>query len=223
MVVIVVALVQVGYESYRNHFTKKTEVLGLLVDSPRALDVLDTLEIKGRAPKNNYSRDQFGVGWQVDRSGCDTRNKVLARDLQNATVGSDGCSVLSGTLQDPYTAREIMFKRGPSTSDKVQIDHIVALSDAWQKGAQQFEPNKRVAFANDALNLLAVDGPTNEQKSNSDAASWLPTNKDFRCRYVARQIAVKRKYSIWVTKGEYDAMKRVLFSCSDQVLPVEVK
>jgi len=101
----------------------------------------------------------------------------------------------------------------------VQIDHVVALSDAWQKGAQQISAEDREKFANDPLNLLAVDGPANAAKSDSDAATWLPPNKAFRCQYVARQIAVKRIYKLWVTEAEKDAMKRVLSTCDEERVP----
>ena len=178
-----------------------------------ALEVLATLPVKGRAPKTGYSRDQFGPSWaDTDRNGCDTRNDMLRRDLSAVAIkpGTRDCTVLSGLLNDPYTATLINFLRGNSTSTAVQIDHVVALSDAWQKGAQQLSPAQRLSFANDPLNLLAVDGPANQQKSDGDAATWLPPNKSFRCEYVARQIAVKSRYSLWVTQSEHDAMARVL-------------
>ena len=98
---------------------------------------------------------------------------------------------------------------------------MVALSDSWQKGAQYLEVDRRLEIANDPLNLLAVDGEANQEKSDSDAASWLPSNKDYRCRYVARQIAVKSKYKLWITKAESDAIRRVLATCPDQRLPLE--
>jgi len=174
---------------------------------------LESLAIKGRAPKTGYERSQFGKGW-ISNNGCDTRNLILARDL-TATVVDDTCRVISGKLNDPYTGKQITFLRGATTSDDIQIDHIVALSDAWQKGAQQLSYETRVSFANDPLNLLAVDGPTNMQKSDGDAATWLPSNKGFRCQYVQRQIDVKQKYSLWVTTAERDAMARILGTCAD--------
>ncbi len=180
--------------------------------------MLATIPIKGRAPKTGYSRDQFGQAWaDVDRNGCDTRNDMLRRDLTDLALKPDtrDCVVLSGILNDPYTATLINFLRGASTSPAVQIDHVVALSDAWQKGAQQLTEAQRLSFANDPLNLLAVDGPTNQQKSDGDAATWLPPNKSFRCDYVARQISVKSSYGLWVTKAEHDAMARVLADCRD--------
>ena len=182
----------------------------------KALDVLATLPVKGRAARTGYSRDQFGQAWaDVDRNGCDTRNDVLRRDLSALALkpGTRDCVVLSGVLKDPYTATLINFLRGNSTSSAVQIDHVVALSDAWQTGAQQLSPAQRLSFANDPQNLLAVDGPANQQKSDGDAATWLPPNKSFRCEYVARQISVKSSYSLWVTQAEHDAMARILADC----------
>lgn len=190
--------------------------------SDAALAVLATLPVKGRAPKTGYSRDQFGQTWaDVDGNGCDTRNDMLRRDLSAIALkpGTRDCIVLSGVLGDPYTATFINFLRGTSTSTAVQIDHVVALSDAWQKGAQQLSADQRLAFANDPLNLLAVDGRTNLQKSDGDAATWLPPNKAFRCSYVARQISVKSRYALWVTPAERDAMARVLGDCPEAQAP----
>ena len=187
-----------------------------IISSP-AIDALNKLAIKGRAPKTDYAREQFGANWVVS-GGCDTRNIILNRDLKSAVVDKK-CDVISGVLNDPYTGKIIQFKRGSDTSSAVQIDHVVALSDAWQKGAQQFTSEKRIQLANDPLELLAVSGPANLQKSDGDAATWLPSNKSFRCPYVARQIAVKQKYSLWVTTAEHDAIKSILDNCPNQLLP----
>lgn len=172
---------------------------------------LAELQVKGRAPKTGYARSEFGNGW-ANTEGCDVRNRILARDLTEVTL-DDTCKVLSGTLQDPYTGKTIYFTRGETTSDDVQIDHVVALSNAWQTGAQQLTYERRVELANDPLNLLAVDGAANEQKSDSDAATWLPPNKAFRCAYAKRQISVKLKYSLWVTSAEQAALGRELARC----------
>jgi hypothetical protein len=188
----------------------------------KALDVLATIAVKGRAPKTGYSRDEFGQAWaDVDHNGCDTRNDMLRRDLTAVALkpGTHDCVVLSGVLNDPYTASPINFLRGNSTSTAVQIDHVVALSDAWQKGAQQLTAAQRLSLANDPLNLLAVDGPANMSKSDGDAATWLPPNKSYRCAYVARQISVKSSYGLWVTQAEHDAMARVLADCPDATAP----
>lgn len=169
-----------------------------------------------------YSRNQFGQTWaDQDHNGCDTRNDTLRRDLTEVVVkpGTHGCVVLRGILTDPYTEAAINFLRGEATSEQVQIDHIVALADAWQKGAQQWSAAQRQSFANDPLELLAVDGATNQAKGAGDAATWLPPATSYRCTYIARQIAVKARYALWVTPAEHDAMLRVLSTCPDQALP----
>lgn len=186
----------------------------------KALAQLNTLPIKGRAPKTGYSRAQFGQAWTDDVSvadghnGCDTRNDILKRELADVQFrkGSD-CVVISGTLEDAYTGRIIHFTRGPVTSAAVQIDHMVALSNAWQTGAQQLSMEQRTDLANDPLNLRAVDGPTNQAKGDGDAATWLPPYKPYRCGYVARQVEVKARYHLWVTRAEHDAIERVLKAC----------
>ena len=183
---------------------------------------LASLPVKGRAPKTGYSRAAFGQTWaDVDRNGCDTRNDMLKRDLTEIVYKAKtrNCVVLSGTLQDRYSGETINFLRGNVTSMEVQIDHVVALSNAWQTGAFKLSVAQRTALANDPLNLFAVKGRLNSQKSDGDAATWLPPVKSFRCAYVAHQIAVKAKYSLWVTAPEKDAMVRILSSCPKQVLP----
>lgn len=180
-----------------------------------AVDALQTLEVKGRAPKTGYERTEFGTGWALV-NGCDTRNIILYRDLKGASI-DDECRVVSGTLDDPFTGESIAFTR--ADSDAVQVDHVVALSDAWQKGAQQLSREQRMQFANDPLELLAVSGDANQEKGDSDAATWLPDNGSFRCEYVARQIAVKKKYTLWVTPAEKEAMLTVLAKCPGQQLP----
>jgi hypothetical protein len=184
-----------------------------------AISALASIPIKGRAPKTGYDRDLFASDWDYS-FGCDTRNKILRRDFSEfAFRAGSSCIIETGVLNDPYTGTTINFVRGVGTSSEVQIDHVVAVSDAWQKGAQQLSSDQRYAFYNDPLNLLAVSGSANSQKSDSDAASWLPSNKSFRCEFVARQIAVKLSYKLWVTQAEYDSMYRVLEACPNQTLP----
>ncbi len=189
-----------------------------------AATALAGLPVKGRAPKTGYEREQFGPAWaDVDRNGCDQRNDVLRRDLEGETFkpGTRDCVVATGTLADPYTGKTIAFTRGQGTSEAVQIDHVVALSNAWQTGAQQLDATARRNLGNDPLNLMAVDGPTNSAKRDSDAATWLPPVRAYRCTYVARQVAVKAKYRLWVTQAERDAITRILQGCPGQPLPTD--
>jgi len=183
-----------------------------------ALAAVAQLTVKGRAPKTGYTRAQFGQAWfDTDRNGCDTRNDILRRDLVSKQM-KNACKVLAGTLApDPYTGTSIRFVYGGAS--EVDIDHVVALSDAWQKGAARWPAGKRLALANDPLNLSAVDASANRSKGDGDAATWQPPNKAFRCTYIARQVAVKGKYAIWVTSAERDAMTRVLTTCPSMPLP----
>jgi len=189
-------------------------VLGLLVagitpaqaeSATTALSVIEQQVTKGRAAKTGY----------------DTRNDILKRDLAGEVFRAKtrDCVVESGTLIDPFSGETINFVRGNTSSMEVQIDHVVALSNAWQTGAFKLSIKDRTAFANDPMNLLAVKGRLNSQKGDGDAATWLPPLKSFRCDYVSRQIAVKIKYKLWFTAPEKEAMIRILKSCPEKVLP----
>jgi hypothetical protein len=185
-----------------------------------AMTALSRLVVKPAASKTGYSREQFSDGWE-SVGMCTIRDKILARDMTDVRYRSPAdCTVISGTLTEPYTGKTIHFIRGPRTSAAVQIDHVVAVGDAWQTGAQQLSKSQRQQLYNDPLELLAVDGQANDDKSDSDAAGWLPPNKAFDCRYVARQIAVKQKYHLWVTFAESAEMRKTLASCPGQPLPV---
>jgi len=188
-----------------------------------ALAALGLLVVKGRAPMTGYDRDEFGSAWSdIDRNGCDQRNDVLRRDLVGITLkaGTHGCKVMSGTLHDPYTGMTVAFQHSSSSFSPVQIDHVVALGDAWAMGAWRWSEDERKQLANDPLDLLAVDAHYNMSKGDGDAATWLPPHKSERCPYVARQVAVKVKYHLAVTGAEQAAMKRVLSGCPSQRLPV---
>ena len=187
--------------------------------TPTVTETIAKIAVKGRAPKTGYTRAQFGPTWHdVDANGCDTRNDILNRDLSE-TVFKDSCTILAGVLVDPYSGETINFIRGVGTSSFVQIDHVVALSNAWQTGAFKLSIDKRAAFANDPLNLLAVKGVLNSQKSDGDAATWLPPLKSYRCAYVARQVAVKAKYGLWLTPPEKAAIVKIIATCPKQLLP----
>lgn len=190
-------------------------------DPAGALTALAALEIKGRAPKTGYERSLFGEAWTDDvtvadgHNGCDTRNDMLRRDLVDVVIkpGSNGCAVLSGVLNDPYTGTSIDFQRGPGSSAQVQIDHVIALSDAWQTGAQDWDEMTRRNFANDPRNLQATIGWVNQEKGDGDAATWLPPNTSYRCTFVTRIVEVKAAYRLWVTPAEHEAIARVLADC----------
>lgn len=178
------------------------------------LALLEGIRTGRRERGDGYSREQFGERWaDVDGNGCDTRNDVLARDLDDVELRRGSCLVQRGTLDDLYTGKRIRFERGPDTSPAVQIDHRVALYDAWRTGARHWSPARRTQFSNDPANLVAVDGEANFAKGHADAASWLPPAESYRCEYVAAQVRVKAAYGLWMTHAEHDASRRVLEEC----------
>ena len=179
-----------------------------------ASEVLEKLEVKGRAPKTGYTRDQFYSSWPIV-DGCSLRQRIIRREMgETAVLSSENdCDVISGEFDEPYTGANLVFSQKSDFSKGIQIDHVVALSDAWQKGAQNLSKEERYSLATDPLNLLAVESKANQEKSDGDAATWLPKNKKFRCQYIARQISVKYKYHLWVSSAEKSAMETVLETC----------
>ena len=186
-------------------------------DDATTAAALSLLPVKGRAPMTGYDRDRFGPAWlDADRNGCDTRNDILAEQLRAVTLESNGCVVAAGSYDDPYTGSTIDYWEGHGSL--IDVDHVVALGNAWATGAFGWPIKKRAAFANDPLNLLPTDAGANRQKGDGDAATWLPANKPYRCEYVSRQVAVKAKYDLWVTSAEQAAIQRVLVPCDGQAL-----
>lgn len=213
----------VNPESYETVFTQASEsdldyaataVTEPDPNAPLATEILERLEVKGRAPKTGYTREGFYNGWPtVD--GCSLRQRIIKREFGESAV-LDGCDVVAGEYEEPYTGDYRTFVAKEEISKGIQIDHVVALSDAWQKGAQYLSSEVRYNIATDPLNLLAVDAAANEKKSDGDAATWLPSNKKFRCQYVARQVSVKYKYTLWVTEAEKEAILKVLENCPNE-------
>jgi Protein of unknown function (DUF1524) len=186
-------------------------------DTARA--TLARLPVKGWDRNTDFSRYRFGQAWSDDvnvefgHNGCNTRDDILRRDLADMIVRRGTCYVQAGVLHDPYTGHTIAFTRGPATSEAVQIDHLVSLSDAWYKGAREWDDQRRRDFANDPRNLLAVSGQANFDKAFRDATGWLPPNEGFRCQFVAKQIDVKAAYGLWLSGNEKRAMQDVLARC----------
>ena len=197
--------------------------------SGAAVEALVRLPVAPWASGAGYSRDAFGDRWTDDidvgggHNGCDQRSDILRRDLDDVVLkrNTQGCVPATGTLHDPYTGATIPFVRGAATSADIQIDHVVALSNAWRTGGQRLTAQQRQDFAGDPLGLLAVDGASNQSKGDDDAAAWLPPRTPFHCAYVARQIAVKTTYRLWVTPDEAASMAATLADCPGEPLPAD--
>ena len=192
-------------------FEKVSQGVGRLKDGAVVMAELESLAVKGRAPKTGYERSKFYGTWPIV-DGCNLRQKIIKREFGEKAV-MNGCDVVGGEYVEPYNGDLRKFNSKSEISKGIQIDHVVALSDAWQKGAQELSDGRRYELATDPLNLIAADGPANMQKGDGDAATWLPKNKEFRCEYVERQIKVKKKYDLWVTEAEKNAMRQVLEKC----------
>ncbi|WP_417215496.1 HNH endonuclease family protein [Arthrobacter sp.] len=197
--------------------TGRTKVRpGAQLTGPRARTVLNALPVKGKAPATGYNRNaRFGNGFKdFNGNKCDERQDALKRDMSRVKYKDrKRCRVASGRLDDAYTGKAINWK---VKAGSVDIDHVVALKNAWISGAQRLSQAQRQALANDPLNLTAASASANRSKGDRNAAEWLPGNKGFRCQYVATQISVKRKYALSVTAAEKSAMARVLSKCTSQ-------
>lgn len=181
-----------------------------------ASEVLASIKVARKTEWDGYFDrvGSFGDGWaDPDGNGCDARNDALQAALDDVELLGDGCRVASGVFTDPYSGETVDFERGPDTSDDVQIDHVVALYNAWRTGAQDLTFDERVALANDPINLQPTIDWVNDDKQASDASQWLPPDASYHCTYVSRQILVKATYDLWVTPSEHDAMRDVLAGC----------
>ncbi|MDO4666009.1 MAG: HNH endonuclease family protein [Actinomycetaceae bacterium] len=202
---------------------KKTENILRVAKNQDLAQAVAALPVRRANPNAKYDRARFGKKWaDVDHNGCDTRNDILRRDMTGvaAKPGTHECVVAQGVLNDPYTGKTINFRRGEHSSSAVQIDHVVALMDAWNSGAYQWDENKREQYANDPLVLLAADGPANQAKGASSADQWMPSNNAFHCAYIARQVAIKQKWSLSVTAAEQRTMALAAKECPQEPLPV---
>ena len=159
---------------------------------------------------DGYDRDLFRHWVDADGDGCDTRKEVLiAESLEPVQTGSS-CAILSGRWYSVYDNTET------TDSSRFDIDHVVALKEAWDSGAWSWTADQRRDFANDLSQpyfLIAVSASSNRSKGDRDPAEWLPTNMSYRCAYVRIWIDVKRAWNLSVDQTEYDALRNILASC----------
>jgi hypothetical protein len=222
VLIILAIAVAVGWQYFRDARNPRPDAGPSPTTTPNydaARQQMEALPVHAWDRVSDFQRFRFGEAWSDDvnvefgHNGCNTRDDILRRDLADLQVRPGTCFAQSGVLHDPYTGVSVDFVRGPGTSSTVQIDHLVSLSDAWYKGARQWDDQHRRDFANDPRNLLAVGGQVNFDKAFRDVGSWLPPNAAFRCAFVARVVEVKTAYQLWVSGNEKDAMRRVLRDC----------
>jgi Protein of unknown function (DUF1524) len=183
----------------------------------RARQELAQLTVAKNQGSASYQRSAFGPGWggygyyPKIPGGCEARDEVLRRDLSNVKAGDQNkCIIFSGVLHDPYTGKELPYSRYGST--QIQIDHVVALGAAWRTGASTWSQERRVEFANDINNMLAVDGTANNDKGSKTPDQWRPP-RDYWCPYAERWVGVKDLYRLTVTTAEKAALEQMLAAC----------
>ncbi|WP_419197147.1 HNH endonuclease family protein [Mycolicibacterium litorale] len=218
-VAVLVAIGAVTSAREADHFVAGADIPTV---APGADILAGVPEVPRRVRGHDYRRDAFGEAWTDDteapggRNGCDTRNDILDRDLVDKTyVSISRCptAVATGRLFDPYTNATVAFQRGAQVGASVQIDHIVPLAYAWDQGARTWPEEMRVRFANDPANLLAVDGPTNQDKGDDPPAEWMPPNRAFWCQYAVAFAAVLRGYGLPVDAPSAVVLREAADTC----------
>ncbi|GAB3211758.1 hypothetical protein GCM10027294_35290 [Marinactinospora endophytica] len=183
---------------------------GSSAEAERAADLLAAIPTAEPAPRGDYEREEFGHGWiDTDGNGCSTRNDILARDLDQVRTDEE-CKVLAGVLDDPYTGDRVEFTS--EDPQQVQIDHVVPLSLAWRMGADEWDRERRIEFANDPDNLVAAYGPANREKSDSGPGEWRP-HADYQCSYAIAYIDVSHRYDLPLAARDHAALADMLGTC----------
>ncbi|MDH6285034.1 HNH endonuclease family protein [Prescottella agglutinans] len=195
---------------------------GPATTAPDVDELIASLTIVDGLPKvPGYERDctkgkacVYGTAWTdnyVGRdagNGCDTRNDVRGQQLVDVTFkpGTRDCKVTGGLLRDPYTGKDIVFN--PKKPSAIQIDHVFPLARAWRAGAANWSVEQRTALANDTEhNLLEVDGPANQAKSDKGLDTWMPANTAYHCDYARQYLGLAAEYKLAVTRGDVAAAR----------------
>lgn len=175
--------------------------LASLLDQVKVVDRINDVPGYERSCKRGDACS-FGPAWNdpTDTTGCDTRNRLLARDLHDVVFkdGTRNCKVIAGWLQDPYSGERV-------DRMDVELDHTVALHRAWNAGAWQWDSRKRQIFANDPMELRALSSSVNQAKSDAALDEWMPPLLEARCPFVIDYLSVMAKYELPITVSERDA------------------
>jgi hypothetical protein len=172
-----------------------------------AIDVLSFIAVANEHP-GGYVRDLFDYPADLDGDGCDTRSEVLqVESITAAQVDPIGCTVVQGDWISPYD--------GLSTSNpgELEIDHVVALKEAWDSGAWDWNGSALVAYANDLSDrraLRAVSVATNRDKGDKDPSNWLPPSDADVCPYIGDWVAIKARWGLSMDQSEYGRIRNLL-------------
>jgi hypothetical protein len=157
-----------------------------------------------------YSRDAFGTGWtDPDHNGCDARQDAIRAATTNR-VTAGPCKITRADIRDRYTGRTYPAAN-PTNFD---IDHVVALHDAWNSGAWTWTRARRIAFANDPADLVLTTASANRSKGDQDPSTWAPASHDGACFYARTYRAIKLRWRLHTTKPQRSAIRRTLATCT---------
>ena len=206
-----VLILSIGASTGAAQATRATQAVDVRIaganDTYLAIEVLKTISVQNEYTRG-YKRELFKQWLDVDGDGCDAREQVLKRDAVGLPqVDPFKCFVVEADWLSPYD--------GERTSDRtrVDIDHTVALKEAWDSGAWQWSEAQRTAFANDtsdARSLIAVSSSSNRSKSDKDPSNWMPALRGYWCTYSANWIAVKARWGLSMDQSEWGRLNNVL-------------
>ena len=166
-------------------------------------ELLADLVVEGASSSSSYDRDLFDTG------SCAVRATVLVAE-STRPAQRDGCTVTGGEWLSAYD--------GYRTDDpsELEVDHLVALHEAWVSGADGWSPERRAAFAQDLGHpgaLVAVTAAMNRSKGDKDPAIWQPPNRAVWCLYASDWVTVKRRWALSVDDAELRALRNMLAGC----------
>ena len=174
-------------------------------------------------PAQDYDRDdQFGEWIKPDKNSClNTRGIVLKRDSKVDISVNEKCTVESGQWYDPYTDKDY------TNADDIQIDHVVALKNAYMTGGHTWDAKKKCLYANylgNNFHLLAVNGPENMKKSDKSPYEYVPPNREFVCEYLRTWLEIKYIWDLKMTPREVAAIQSEIRSnhCTDKDMTISM-
>ena len=130
-------------------------------------------------------------------------------------VGALVLLLISFSFADSYDRSAFGFKSYKASTtigfytnqacDRVNIDHVVSLKDAYESGAFSWSDAKKEVFANDRSNHVPSCSRVNSSKGSEGPSDFWRRSSDGRgldyeivnfCEYVHKYYAVKKQYRL---------------------------
>ncbi len=188
------------------NYTVTEQDLGVLEEKVSSLKVR-----RNEKSIPEYSRDSLPTDWKdLDGNGCNTREDILKKYTSEYTGRFDGCKIKSGKFYDYYNGKFLRYDKSVDTGGGIQIDHIVAIGNAWISGGYKWGKDEWISYINDEEVLIPTSSKTNREKSDKDITEWKPANNSYLCTYAEKQVEIKDKYKLTVTEKEKAELKSIL-------------